>query len=127
MKKITLIAAFLGFAGVALGSFGAHALRDRLAASGRTAVWETAVFYNLIHSVALLAVAVSTHHSGAATAVARAWRGAAAAWVAGIIGFSGSLYLLALGAPGWLGPITPLGGAALLAGWALAGWATWRR
>lgn len=117
MKKIGTTAALLGFAGVALGALGAHALRDRLVAAGTSAAWETAVLYHLFHALALLAVA----------AVSARWAGRAAVWwTAGVVAFSGSLYVLALGGPRWLGPVTPLGGAALLVGWTLAAIGFWR-
>lgn len=114
--RSTLVwAGILGGTGVGLGAFGAHKLRDVLLERGMTNAWETAVRYHLLHAVALVAVAallrlVDEPH--------RRWFGwAARAWVTGSIVFAGSLYLLALGGPRWLGPITPLGGVALVAGW----------
>ena len=110
--RTTLLAAgVLGATGVATGAFGAHALRDVLAERGMTIAWETAVRYHLLHAVALLALA------GVAARAPRAAMWAARLWIAGTILFSGSLYGLALGGPRWLGPITPLGGMALLGGW----------
>ena len=103
-----IAAGLLGFTGVALGAFGAHALKETLAANGTTATWQTAVLYHLIHAVAL------------AAQPDRAWVGRC--WIAGVILFSGSLYCLALGGPKFLGPVTPLGGVALLLGWALLAW-----
>jgi uncharacterized membrane protein YgdD (TMEM256/DUF423 family) len=100
-----IAAGFLGFTGVALGAFGAHALKETLMTGGHTNTWQTAVLYHLVHSVALLAFP-----SGK-------WAGRC--WIAGIVLFSGSLYWLALGGPKFLGPITPLGGIMLLSGWAL--------
>ncbi len=115
MKKINTTAAVLGFIGVALGAFGAHALKARLAAAGMTATWETAVLYHLVHAVAAWAAGLA----GAATHRPLITR-AATSWIVGVSLFSGSLYLLALGGPRWLGPITPLGGVFLLLGWGLA-------
>jgi uncharacterized membrane protein YgdD (TMEM256/DUF423 family) len=120
MKKITVIAAFLGFLGVALGAFGAHALRDQLAANGTRQTWQTAVWYQLLH--ASLAFLVTYRAAISDTRMQRA----ALAWLLGILLFSGSLYGLALTGPRWLGPITPLGGLCFLVGWALAGWAAWK-
>lgn len=120
-RSITLAAAGLGFLGVALGAFGAHGLKDALAAHGGTETWKTAVLYQLVHAVALLALAGwRDAHGGPSGRVA--WL-----WVAGTVLFSGSLYWLALGGPRFLGPVTPLGGVAFLAGWALLAWSTWRR
>lgn len=101
-------AGLLGFIGIALGAFGAHTLKDRLALSGMTPAWQTAVLYQLLHAVALLALPD--------------WAWVRKLWLGGVILFSGSLYCLALGGPKFLGPITPIGGLALLAGWALLAW-----
>lgn len=104
--------AALGLLGVAAGAFGAHALEARLSAD-RLATWELAVRYQIVHALALLAAAWAASH----------WARFPAAWaggllVAGTIVFCGTLYALALGGPRWLGAVTPLGGLALLAGWA---------
>lgn len=109
------IAAVLGALGVALGAFGAHALQARLEPR-QLETWTTAVEYQLIHAVALLALALY----GSATQ--RAITPAAGGFAAGIVLFSGSLYLLALGGPRWLGPVTPLGGLCLIGGWIALLW-----
>lgn len=120
-RLITLTAAILGFLGVALGAFGAHALKPALEAHGSVETWKTAVLYQLIHAVALLALAGwRDSHAGPSGRVA-------VLWAVGVVLFSGSLYWLALGGPRFLGPITPLGGIAFLAGWALLGWQAWKR
>ena len=103
-----IAASLLGFTGVALGAFGAHALKETLAANGTTTTWQTAVLYHLIHAVALVALP--------------GWPWVGRCWIAGVLLFSGSLYWLALGGPKFLGPVTPLGGLALLLGWALLAW-----
>ncbi len=108
----------LGLLGVALGAFGAHALKNTLAARGSTDTWHTAVLYQLVHAVALLALA--SWRAGAGNTITTA--PVAWCWVAGVIFFSGSLYWLALGGPRLLGPVTPLGGLCFLAGWALLVW-----
>ncbi len=112
-----ICAGVAGFLGVALGAFGAHALKARLAPD-MLAVFETGVRYQMYHVFALLA---------AAWAWARWPRrvftvGAAGLFVAGIVMFSGSLYLLALTGVRTLGAITPLGGLAFLAGWLCLAW-----
>jgi uncharacterized membrane protein YgdD (TMEM256/DUF423 family) len=96
---------------VGAGAFGAHALRSRLTPE-LLAVFETAARYQMYHALALCA---------AAWAVSR-WPGSWAVWAGwlfavGTVLFSGSLYGLALTGIRWLGAITPLGGAAFLAGW----------
>ena len=111
--KITALAATFGASGVVLGAFGAHALKTVLTAAGTSALWEKAVFYHLIHAVGLLFVS----HAVRDDENARWAQFAAASWTAGIVLFSGSLYGLALGGPRGLGPLTPLGGLALILGW----------
>jgi len=115
-----LLAAILGLLGVALGAFGAHGLGDTLASRGSTRTWETAVLYHLVHAVALLALALGGDRAGLRVGAI------GACWVTGVLFFSGSLYLLALGGPRMLGPITPLGGLAFLAGWLLVAAGAWK-
>jgi uncharacterized membrane protein YgdD (TMEM256/DUF423 family) len=107
-----LLGALSGAAGVALGAFGAHALRSHLTPE-RQAVFETGVRYQLIHALALLFVGI-----GAGNILNGVWLGAAGwLFVVGTILFSGSLYLLVLSDRRWLGAITPFGGIALILGW----------
>lgn len=101
------VAAALCFLAVALGAFGAHALKGTLAANATTDVWNKAVFYHFVHALALLVLATLPAASRAASAL----------FLTGIVIFSGSLYLLALTNIRWLGAITPLGGLCFLAGW----------
>jgi uncharacterized membrane protein YgdD (TMEM256/DUF423 family) len=105
-----ITAALAGATGVALGAFGAHALRERLDPAA-LATWQTAVLYHLIHACVLLGLALFARATGRAVGVPFAL------FAAGIVLFSGSLYLLALTGARWLGPVTPLGGLAFLAGW----------
>jgi uncharacterized membrane protein YgdD (TMEM256/DUF423 family) len=110
MSRVALIriAAAFCFVAVALGAFGAHALKATLQSSGMLDAWNKAVLYHLVHAVALLALALY----GAGN------RGAYLLLAAGILFFSGSLYMMALTNIRWLGAITPLGGLCFLAGWA---------
>ena len=108
MTFLFRIAATLCFLAVALGAFGAHALRSKLESHGMVDVWNKAVLYHFIHAIALFVLAL----------VGAANRGAAWLFVVGIIFFSGSLYLMALTNLRWLGAITPVGGLCFLAGWA---------
>ena len=101
------ISAAAGFLGVALGAFGAHALKEHLSALQMGDVWEKAVLYHLVHAVVLLLLA------GRPTFPRLPW----SFFLVGIILFSGSLYLLAYTGIRWLGAITPIGGLCLLAGW----------
>ena len=118
MERLFLaLGASLAFLGVAAGAFGAHGLRDRLA-TDLLEVFEIAVRYQMYHSLALLAVALAMGRIGPSTSLI--WAG----WffLAGILIFSGSLYLLSLTGIRWLGAITPIGGVALLAGWFCLAW-----
>lgn len=106
---------------VAVGAFGAHALRTRLAAD-QLAVFETAARYQMYHALALVAVAwLSARNAGPQAT----WAGAL--FVAGTVLFCGSLYALTLTGTRWLGAVTPFGGVAFLAGWACVVWAAFAR
>jgi len=106
-----LAGAVAGAIAVVLGAFGAHALRGVLDERA-LATWHTAVEYQFWHALALLAVGVL-----ARARTTRAATVAAIAFVAGIVLFCGSLYMLALGSPRIVGAITPFGGVAFIAGW----------
>ena len=103
---------FFGLTGVAAGAFGAHALRARLPAD-LLAVFETGARYQMVHALALLAVALIAARAPSGAASAAGWL-----FAAGIVVFSGSLYALALTGVRGLGAVTPLGGLCFLAGWA---------
>ena len=112
-KPFLLVGAVFGFLGVAIGAFGAHGLRNRLPPE-MLAVFEIGVRYQMYHALALLAVAAAIGTIG----TARLLLFAGYAFVAGIVIFSGSLYALALTGTTTFGAITPIGGLALLIGWA---------
>lgn len=115
-----VLGALLGATAVALGAFGAHGLKSRVAPE-MLAVWKTGAEYHLAHALALLAAGLACER----------WPGgwtAAAGWlfVAGIVLFSGSLYALVLtGQRGW-GAVTPLGGVAFITGWIALAFGAWR-
>lgn len=113
--------AFAGMVAVMLGAFGAHALRGRLAPD-LLAVYQTAVQYQFWHALALLAIGALTLHLPGSMPLR--WSGALMA--AGIVIFSGSLYLLALTGVRALGAITPIGGAAWVVAWLLLAWSALR-
>jgi len=112
-KLFLALGAGFGAGGVVLGAFGAHALKSRLAADA-LALWSTATQYLFWHALGVLAVGLAS-----IALPESAWlRAAGSLLAAGILLFSGSLYLLALGAPKGLGAVTPFGGAAFILGWA---------
>jgi uncharacterized membrane protein YgdD (TMEM256/DUF423 family) len=123
--RSTVFAVAAGFTAVGLGALGAHKLHPLLEANGSLTAWETAAHYHLAHSVVLLALALYLHRA-TPPATARRLTRAATLFAAGVALFSGSLYVLALGGPRWLGPVTPLGGLCLLAGWLAVGHALWQ-
>jgi len=111
------IAAAIGLLAVALGAFGAHALKGVLALNGTSAIWQTAAFYHFIHAVMLFVLAERNPFP------AVAWW----SFLIGIFIFSGSLYLLAATDVLWLGAVTPIGGLSLLFGWGWLVFASSRR
>lgn len=120
-RALLFWAAISGFATVALGAFGAHALRDILASEMLT-VWHTGVQYQGLHSLAVLLIGLLGIQWPDLPGVQRA------GWLMllGILLFSGSLYLLAVTGMRLLGTITPFGGVALLAGWATLAYTIYR-
>src|SRR6185295_13511369 len=114
-RTFVLAGAVAGLIAVAFGAFGAHGLRGRLSPD-MLAVFETGVRYHMYHALALLlTAALMPRFPGKAD---MAFRAAGWLFVSGIVIFSGSLYLLAVTGVTILGAITPIGGVALLAGWA---------
>ncbi|GIW73065.1 MAG: hypothetical protein KatS3mg102_2607 [Planctomycetota bacterium] len=116
---LLVLAALAGAAAVALDALGSHALRERL--SGKElGWWQTGCRYLLVHALAgALAALLAMTHCGRG--------GAAAAWLlGGAAVFAGTLCAMALGAPAWLGRLTPLGGGAMILGWVLLAVAGWR-
>jgi uncharacterized membrane protein YgdD (TMEM256/DUF423 family) len=109
-----------GALAVAAGAFGAHALRGRLDPRALE-IYEVAARYQIYHALALLVVAIAAARWPGGEPLAAGWL-----FVAGTVVFSGSLYALSLGAPRWLGAVTPVGGLALIAGWLVLAVAAWR-
>lgn len=112
-KRMIQIAAIIGFAGVALGAFGAHALKTLLT-SQQLGWWATAVQYQLVHALVLLVIGVWHLQQPQAWLRRSAWF-----MVLGVLLFSGSLYSMALTDIRVLGAVTPLGGSCWLIGWGL--------
>ena len=110
--RLTSTGAILAGLAVLFGAFGAHALKASL---GTEALgwWNTAVQYQMWHALAVLAIGLSG---------IRRFRLPALLFAGGARVFSGTLYAMALGAPRWLGAVTPVGGIVLIAGWVLLAW-----
>jgi uncharacterized membrane protein YgdD (TMEM256/DUF423 family) len=117
VRLLLALAAANGFLAVLLGAFGAHALRGRLSSledgARRLEWWQTATTYHLVHALAL-GLAALVAQKGATLASSAGW-----SFLAGIVLFSGSLYVMTLTGVRELGAVTPLGGLAFLGGWAL--------
>ena len=107
--------ALFALSGVLLGAFGAHALQDILLERDSVATWDTAVHYQMWHALALILISLIDEKTAIRPLSGRCF-------IIGTLLFSGSLYALALGGPRWLGPITPLGGLCLIAGWGALAW-----
>jgi uncharacterized membrane protein YgdD (TMEM256/DUF423 family) len=103
--------AIFGFLSIALGAFGAHILKYTIDDYGKS-IYEKAVLYQMFHTMALFAVGVMQHFNKETSFSVAGW-----GFFAGIILFSGSLYLLATTGIKWLGAVTPVGGVAFLFGW----------
>ena len=107
-------AGLLGAIAIALGAFGAHGFKDRLALIPEAVGWwQTATFYLLTHVVAIGTISTRS--------VWPAWL-----WAVGSVIFAGTLYAMALGASRWFGAITPIGGSLLIAGWVVRAWTSRR-
>ena len=114
------LGAVLAGLAVATGAFAAHGLKDRLSADDLD-VFQIAARYHMYHGLALLAVAYAAQRFGGGLVTAAGWL-----FVAGIVFFSGSLYVLALSGVKLLGAVAPVGGLCLLAAWACLALAAWR-
>ena len=117
MKILLIISAVFGLLGVALGAFGAHALKEVLSGYGKT-IWEKAVFYQMIHTLAIFIVVIAQNWKEELNLLPTGW-----GFLIGIVLFSGSLYILALTDIKMLGVLTPFGGIAFIFGW---GWLIWQ-
>lgn len=119
-RRLLICSAIGGALAVALGAFGAHALRGSLSPAA-LGLWQTGVDYLFWHLLAALFAARHAETGGGRGALL-----AAALWLAGAALFAGSLFALALGAPRGVGVVTPLGGLLLIAGWLALAFAFWR-
>ncbi len=119
-RQLTILAAINLLIAVGAGAFGAHGLK-RLVTPELLAVWQTGVMYHLIHGLGLFIIALLGARYGSPLLSA-----AGLVMFIGIVLFSGSLYVLTLTGTHWLGAITPVGGAAFLAAWAMVALAAYR-
>ena len=111
-NQVLIAGAVLGLLAVALGAFGAHALKPYLEETGRLDTFETAVKYHFYHALALFVLSVLMRWEEH-----RLLKIAALLFLLGVIIFSGSLYALCMTNVGILGAVTPIGGVLLIAGW----------
>ena len=119
MKTLLILGALNGALAVTLGAFGAHGLKARVDAA-LLDTWATASEYHFLHALALLLVGVLAKLFASPGIVTAGW-----VMFAGMLIFSGSLYLLVLTGHRWLGAITPIGGTALIVAWLMLAWAMW--
>lgn len=120
-RLFLLLGALLALAAVLLGAFGAHGLKSRLSPD-LLLVWQTGVQYHFFHALGLVLLGLAFFHlPDSSTLRVSAWL-----MTAGIVLFSGSLYVLALTGQKWLGAVAPLGGTAFLLAWGAFAWAVFR-
>ena len=120
MRFFFILGAVLAALAVVFGAFGAHGLRARLSPQDLE-TFEVGVRYQMYHALGLIIVSWAVAHWETGTAIAAGWF-----FVAGIVLFSGSLYVLVLTGPRWLGAITPIGGVAFIVGWVLLAWTAFK-
>jgi uncharacterized membrane protein YgdD (TMEM256/DUF423 family) len=113
IKRFTII---LGTFGVVIGSFGAHLLHPVIESTGHQATWDTGMFYYWVHTLALFVLSFSSQPDAKTFRIIRI---ITTVWGISILLFCGSLIALSLGAPSFIGAITPLGGLGFIAGWLL--------
>lgn len=116
MQQMLILASIFGALGVGIGAFGAHGLSAILEANGRADTFSTGTLYHLVHAVALLGIGVAAYHIDS-----NLLRYAGYFIVAGILLFSGSLYILSIFDIRIMGAVAPLGGTAFIIGWVLIG------
>lgn len=121
MQMLLLLAAFFGATGVAIGAFGAHGLSAILEANGRETSFRTGTIYHLVHALALLGTGILLSQIDSQLLLYAGY-----AFVAGILFFSGSLYILSIFDIRMMGAIAPIGGIAFIIGWVLIGVAAWQ-
>ena len=119
-RLLVIFAALTLMVGVGTGAFGAHALK-RILSPDMLAIWQTAVQYQMVHGLGMLLIALLATRYGSPLL-----HYAGMLMFAGVVVFSGSLYLLAFTGIRWLGAITPFGGLAFIAAWAMVALAAWR-
>ena len=110
-RLLMSIAATYGLVAVLLGAFAAHGLKEVLSASS-LASWQTGVTYQMTHALVLLVIGLWLRQGGSNLV-----KVAGVLFAIGVLVFSGSIYALVLLQVSWLGPVTPLGGLCLIAGW----------
>ena len=120
MKLLLIVGALNAALAVIMGAFGAHSLKARVDAA-LLETWATASLYHFHHALGLLLVGILARQFSGSGFVAAGWT-----LFAGMLIFSGSLYLLVLSGQRWLGAVTPIGGTAMIVGWLMLVWALWR-
>lgn len=116
-----ILASLVLFIGVGTGAFGAHGLKQHVGPE-LLATWQTAVLYQLVHGLGMLVLAMLYERHGGTLL-----RAAGVTMLAGILIFSGSLYVLVLSGQKWLGAVTPIGGVAFLLAWGMTALAAYRQ
>jgi uncharacterized membrane protein YgdD (TMEM256/DUF423 family) len=119
-RRCIAAGAILMALGVMLGAFGAHGLQAQLTPR-QLASFQTGVHYHVLHATGLMIAGVIAQLTGPGARL----RWSARLMLAGIVFFSGSIYLMTAGAPRWLGMVAPIGGVSFMSAWALLAWHAW--
>lgn len=119
-RLFAIVGSFFAMTGIALGAFGAHFLKERLS-SEKLSVLEIGIRYQIYHALALFVVAWAISRWPSQSTISVGWL-----FIMGVLLFSGSLYLIVLTGQRWLGAVTPIGGLAMILGWAILAWVAFR-
>jgi len=119
-RLFAIVGSFFAMTGIVMGAFGAHLLKERLS-SEKLSILEIGIRYQIYHALALFVVAWAISRWPYQSTISVGWL-----FIMGVLLFSGSLYLIVLTGQRWLGAITPIGGLAMILGWAILAWVAFR-
>ncbi len=119
-RLFVIVGSFFAMTGIVMGAFGAHLLKERLS-SEKLSILEIGIRYQIYHALALFVVAWAISRWPYQSTISVGWL-----FIMGVLLFSGSLYLIVLTGQRWLGAITPIGGLAMILGWAILAWVAFR-
>ena len=119
-RLFAIIGSLFAMTGIVIGAFGTHFLKERLSLE-KLSILEIGIRYQIYHALALFVVAWAISRWPSQATIAAGW-----SFILGVLLFSGSLYVLVLTEQRWLGAVTPIGGLAMILGWAILAWAVFQ-